>query len=45
MFNNDKVIDSAIKKLSNWIEGSPGDDEEAASLYFLEEILNVLRDP
>ena len=41
-----KQVDSAIKKLSHWIETSPGgNDEEAASLFFLEEIIKVLEDP
>ena len=40
------VVDSAIKKLSNWIETAPGqNDEEAANLFFLEQILEVLDDP
>lgn len=40
------LVDSAIKKLSHWIESSSdGNDEEAASLYFLEQIMAVLNDP
>ena len=40
------VVDSAIKKLSNWIETAPSqNDEEAANLFFLEQILEVLDDP
>ena len=42
---DDATIDSAIKKLSNWIETTPGgNDEEAAQLYLLQEILKVLND-
>ena len=42
---NKKTLDSAIKKLSNWIENSPGqNDEEAASMYFLQNIVAVLED-
>ena len=38
-------VDSAIQKLSHWIENAPGqNDEEAANLYFLEQILEVLDD-
>ena len=38
-------VDSAIRKLSRWIETSPGggNDEEAANLFFLEQILDVLK--
>ena len=39
------VVDEAIKKLSNWIETAPGqNDEEAANLFFLNQILDVLND-
>jgi hypothetical protein len=40
-----KLIDSAVKKLSDWIESSPGNDEEAARLYFLQQLMDVLNDP
>ena len=40
-----KTIDSAVEKLSKWIESSPGNDEEAARLYFLRQLLDVLEDP
>ena len=37
MILNKKVVDNAIKKLSNWIETTPqGNDEEAANMYFLQ---------
>ena len=40
-----QVVFGAIEKLSNWIETTPqGNDEEAANLYFLQQILSVLND-
>ena len=40
-----EVVENAIKKLSHWIESTPGqNDEEAANLYFLNQILAVLND-
>ena len=45
MILGDPNIESAIKKLSNWIETAPGDNEEAAGMYFLNEIIKVLEDP
>ena len=45
MILDDPNIESAIKKLSNWIETAPGDNEEAAGMYFLNEIIKVLEDP
>ena len=40
-----ELIENTVKKLSNWIETAPGqNDEEAANLFFLNQILAVLND-
>ena len=45
MIMKKELIENTVKKLSNWIETAPGqNDEEAANLFFLNQILAVLND-